>query len=248
MKSLLEVKNARKAFGALTVTDDVSLTVNAGEIHALIGPNGAGKSCLIGEVTGELALDAGEVHFDGKRVDRLPVHRRARAGLKRAYQVPQFFPSFSARDNVALAEIGRTGTGWRLWKRAAADPELRAVASDFLGQVGLEALAERRASSLGHGEKRQLELAMGFAARPRLLLLDEPLAGLGPGDSERMVAMLAALKGRYAMLLVEHDVDAVFTLADRISVLVAGRIIASGSAAQIQGNAAVRSAYLGEKS
>jgi branched-chain amino acid transport system ATP-binding protein len=247
MSALLEIRNARKSFGALTVTDDVSLAVQPGEIHALIGPNGAGKSCLIGEITGELALDAGEVHFDGQRIDRLPVHRRAGAGLKRAYQVPQFFSSFSARDNVALAEIARTRTGWRLWQRAPADPELRAAASSFLQQVGLEAVAERRASTLGHGEKRQLELAMGFAAQPKLLLLDEPLAGLGPGDSERMVAMLAGLKGRYAMLLVEHDVDAVFSLADRISVLVAGRIIASGSAAEIQGNAAVRSAYLGEK-
>ena len=247
MTPLLEIRHARKSFGALTVTDDVSLTVNPGEIHALIGPNGAGKSCLIGEVTGELPLDAGEIHFDGARVDRLAVPRRAQAGLKRAYQVPQFFPSFSTRENVALAEIARTRTGWTLWKRASADEGLRSVSADFLRQVGLESAAERRSSTLGHGEKRQLELAMGFAAQPKLLLLDEPLAGLGPGDSERMVAMLGQLKGRYAMLLVEHDVEAVFTLADRISVLVAGRIIASGSAAEIQANADVRSAYLGER-
>jgi branched-chain amino acid transport system ATP-binding protein len=247
MSALLDIRNAKKSFGALVVTDEVSLQVQPGEIHALIGPNGAGKSCLIGEITGELPLDAGEVHFGGERVDRLPVHRRAQAGLKRAYQVPQFFPSFTARGNVALAEIARSRTGWRLWQRTATDRELQARALQFLHQVGLEAVADRRAATLGHGEKRQLELAMSFAAQPKLLLLDEPLAGLGPGDSERMVAMLASLKGRYAMLLVEHDVEAVFSLADRISVLVAGRIIASGSAAEIRNNRDVRAAYLGEK-
>jgi branched-chain amino acid transport system ATP-binding protein len=187
------------------------------------------------------------MHFGNQRVDRLPVHRRSQAGLKRAYQVPQFFPSFSARGNVALAEIARSRSGWRFWLRAANDSELQARALQFLHQVGLEAVADRRAATLGHGEKRQLELAMSFAAQPKLLLLDEPLAGLGPGDSERMVALLASLKGRYAMLLVEHDVEAVFSLADRISVLVAGRIIASGSAAEIRNNPDVRAAYLGEK-
>jgi branched-chain amino acid transport system ATP-binding protein len=246
MSALLDIRSARKAFGALVVTDQVSLTVKPGEIHALIGPNGAGKSCLIGEITGELALDGGEIHFAGERVDREPVHRRSQAGLKRAYQVPQFFPSFSARGNVVLAQIARSRTGWRLWP-GKKDEELRSAASSLLRQFGLEGVADRRSAMLGHGEKRQLELAMSFAAQPKLLLLDEPLAGLGPGDSERMVALLASLKGRYAMLLVEHDVDAVFSLADRISVLVAGRIIASGSAEEIRGNAEVRSAYLGEK-
>jgi branched-chain amino acid transport system ATP-binding protein len=176
----------------------------------------------------------------------MPVHRRSQAGLKRAYQVPQFFPSFTARANVALAEIARSRTGWRLWQRVATDEQLKKISLEYLRQVGLEAVAERRSATLGHGEKRQLELAMSFAAQPKLLLLDEPLAGLGPGDSERMVALLGALKGRYAMLLVEHDVEAVFTLADRISVLVAGKIIASGSASEIRGNADVRAAYLGE--
>ena len=247
MSALLDVKGAYKAFGALVVTDRVSLEVRPGEIHALIGPNGAGKSCLIGEITGELPLDEGEIRFGGTRIDRLAVHRRSQAGLKRAYQVPQFFPSFSARDNVALAEIARSRTGWRLWQRAAGDAELRARALQFVHQVGLQDVAERRAATLGHGEKRQLELAMSFACQPKLLLLDEPLAGLGPGDSERMVALLASLKGRYAMLLVEHDVNAVFSLADRISVLVAGRIIASGSATEIRNDPAVRAAYLGDK-
>jgi branched-chain amino acid transport system ATP-binding protein len=239
--SLLEIRRARKAFGALTVTDDVQLDVRDGEIHALIGPNGAGKSCLIGEITGELDLDAGEIHFGGQRVDELAVHARSQLGLKRAYQVPQFFRSFSAAGNVALAQIARSRTGWSLWRKAGTEDTIR-----FLEQVGLASVAQRPSASLGHGEKRQLELAMAFAGEPRLLLLDEPLAGLGPGDSERMVAFLASMKGSYAMLLVEHDVEAVFNLADRISVLVAGRIIASGTATEIKSNPEVRAAYLGD--
>lgn len=239
--SLLDIRHARKSFGALCVTDNVELDVKEGEIHALIGPNGAGKSCLIGEITGELALDSGEVHFAGQRVDRLPVHARAQLGLKRAYQVPQFFSSFTAGGNVALAQIARTRSGWSAWRKART-----ADTAAFLQQVGLESVAGRPSASLGHGEKRQLELAMAFAGEPKLLLLDEPLAGLGPGDSERMVALLNSMKGRYAMLLVEHDMEAVFTLADRISVLVAGRVIASGTAAEIRANPEVRAAYLGE--
>jgi branched-chain amino acid transport system ATP-binding protein len=242
--SLLEVRRARKQFGALVVTDDVSLTVEPAEVHALIGPNGAGKSCLLGEITGELELDGGEVHFGGERIDELPVHRRARRGLARAYQVPQFFGSFTVRGNVKIPEIARTRSGWRLWSSGR---ELDETASRHLQASGLAALAERPSALLGHGEKRELELAMSFAAEPRLLLLDEPLAGLGPGDSERMVGQLRNLKGRYAMLLVEHDVEAVFALADRISVMVAGRIIASGSAAQIRADPAVRGAYLGQQ-
>lgn len=244
--SLLKVRNARKAFGALVVTDDVSLSIATGEIHAVIGPNGAGKSCLVGAISGELPLDGGEVHFDGVRVDRWPTHRRAQTGLKRAYQVPQFFSTFSAPANVALAEIARGRTAWRPWKRVRDDMQLVKVAAEFLRLVGLDP-GVRRASTLGHGEKRQLELAMSFAGQPKLLLLDEPLAGLGPGDSDRMVELLGSLKGRCAMLLVEHDVQAVFNLADRISVLVAGRIIASGSAAEIRTNDEVKAAYLGER-
>ncbi|HUQ75924.1 MAG TPA: ABC transporter ATP-binding protein [Burkholderiales bacterium] len=239
--SLLEIREARKSFGALCVTDNVTLEVREREIHALIGPNGAGKSCLIGQITGELPLDAGEIRFDGDRVDRLPVHARAQLGLKRAYQVPQFFSSFSAGGNVALAQIARERTGWTVWRKAGTERTL-----PFLRQVGLEAVGERPSASLGHGEKRQLELAMAFAGEPKLLLLDEPLAGLGPGDSERMVELLRSMKGRYAMLLVEHDMGAVFTLADRISVLLAGRIIASGTAVEIRANPEVRAAYLGD--
>jgi branched-chain amino acid transport system ATP-binding protein len=241
--SLLEVRHARKAFGALVVTDDVSLTVEEGEVHALIGPNGAGKSCLLGEITGELPLDRGEVYFRGERIDELAVHRRTQKGLVRAYQVPQFFASFTVLGNVRIPRIAQTRSAWHVWSTGR---ELDGAASPHLDATGLAALAERPSALLGHGEKRELELAMSFAAEPQLLLLDEPLAGLGPGDSERMVAQLRRLKGRYAMLLVEHDVEAVFALADRISVLVAGKIIASGGAAEIRADPAVRSAYLGE--
>jgi branched-chain amino acid transport system ATP-binding protein len=247
MKPLLEVRHACKCFGALVVTDHVSLTVEPGEIHALIGPNGAGKSCLIGEITGELSHDEGEIHFDGERIDHLPVHRRARAGLVRAYQVPQFFASLSVRGNVMIPEIARAGLGWRVWQEAAGDAKLQSAASESLRRMKLEASAARPSASLGHGEKRELELAMSFAARPALLLLDEPLAGLGAGERERIVALLRSLKGRYAMLLVEHDMDAVFSLADRISVLVAGSIIATGSASEIRSHPEVRAAYLGEE-
>lgn len=240
--ALLEVNGARKSFGALVVTDGVSLTVGEGEVHALIGPNGAGKSCLIGEISGELPLDAGEIRFGGERIDALPVHRRAAAGLKRAYQVPQFFPSLSAAGNIAVAEIARTRTAWRFWRRASTD-----TARNFLASVNLQSAGERRSALLSHGEKRQLELAMALAGEPRLLLLDEPLAGLGSGESARMVELIASLKGRYAVLLVEHDVEAVFALADRISVLVAGRIIASGSSHEIRNNPDVRAAYLGAR-
>jgi branched-chain amino acid transport system ATP-binding protein len=247
MNALLEVREACKRFGALVVTDRVSLTVQPGEVHALIGPNGAGKSCLIGVITGELSHDSGEIRFRGERIDHLPVHRRARLGIVRAYQVPQFFGSFSVRRNVAIPEIARNGSAWRLWRSAAADQKLQAVAAESLRQMDLEASAARPSASLGHGEKRELELAMSFAAQPQLLLLDEPLAGLGAGDRERMVERLRALKGRYVMLLVEHDMAAVFSLADRISVLVAGRIIASGSAAEIRSHPEVRAAYLGQE-
>lgn len=229
--AILEVSNARKSFGALVVTDGVSLTVEEGELHALIGPNGAGKSCLIGEISGELPLDAGEVRFAGERIDSLPVHRRAAAGIKRAYQVPQFFPSLSAAGNVAVAEIARTRTAWQFWRRPPS--------------VTLQGLSDKPSAQLSHGEKRQLELAMAFAGEPRLLLLDEPLAGLGPGESARMVELVRSLKKRYSVLLVEHDMQAVFALADRISVLVAGRIIATGSSDQIRNNPEVRAAYLG---
>lgn len=242
---ILELRGLAKRFGALVVTDDVSLTLAPGELHALIGPNGAGKSCLIGEMTGELRLDGGEIRFHGQRIDAMPVHRRAQLGIARAYQVPRLFASLSAEENATVPEISRTRTSFRLWDRAASDASLATAAAAALDRVGLGARAAQPPALLAHGEKRQLELAMGFASAPSVLLLDEPLAGLGPEDSAAMVELLRTLKGRYAMLLVEHDVEAVFSLADRISVLVSGRIIASGAADEIRADANVRSAYLG---
>jgi len=244
---LLELRGLGKSFGALVVTDNVSLTVSPGEVHALIGPNGAGKSCLIGQISGELLPDAGEVRFEGRRIDALPVHARARLGLARAYQVPRLFGTLSAGENASIAEIARTRSAFSLWSKAGADVSLAQASARALERVGLLPQAQRCAALLAHGEKRQLELAMGFASSPSLLLLDEPLAGLGPGDSEAMIALLRTLKGRYAILLVEHDVDAVFSLADRVSVLVSGQIIASGPPEQVRADPLVKAAYLGDE-
>jgi len=244
---LLELRNLSKSFGALKVTDNVSLTVVPGEVHALIGPNGAGKSCLIGQISGELLPDEGEVRFGDRPVNALPVHARARLGLARAYQVPRLFGSLSVEANTSIAEIARTRSGYSLWSKADGDEALVRASHRALESVGLHEKAKRTSALLSHGEKRQLELAMGFASAPSLLLLDEPLAGLGPGDSEAMIALLRTLKGRYAILLVEHDVDAVFSLADRVSVLVSGQIIASGPPAQVRADPQVKAAYLGEE-
>jgi branched-chain amino acid transport system ATP-binding protein len=243
---LLELRDLVKRFGALVVTDRVSLAVMPGEIHALIGPNGAGKSCLVGQISGELASDEGEVRFRGHRLNGLSVQARARLGLARAYQIPQLFSNQSALGNVRIAEIARTRTGFQFWGQAARDPRLQSAAQGALERVGLDAHSAQSAMTLAHGQKRLLELAMGFAAEPALLLLDEPLAGLGPAESQAMVALLRSLRGRYGMLLIEHDVQAVFALADRISVLVGGRLIATGTADQIRVDSRVRSAYLGQ--
>jgi branched-chain amino acid transport system ATP-binding protein len=244
---ILELRNLTKQFGALVVTDDVCLTVVPGEIHALIGPNGAGKTCLIGQISGELQPDQGELYFRGERIDHLPVHERASRGMARAYQVPRLFGSLTVEENITVAEIARTRSAFHFWKPAARDAALAQASRQALERVGLHTHAHRPSATLAHGEKRQLELAMGFASSPSLLLLDEPLAGLGPGDSEAMVALLRQLKGQYAILLVEHDVEAVFSLADRVSVLVSGQIIASGPAAEVRNDPNVKTAYLGEE-
>ena len=244
---LLEIAGLAKAYGALHVTAGVDLDVRAGEIHALIGPNGAGKTTLVGEIAGEVMPDAGAIRFAGADITRLPVHRRARLGLARAFQITSLFPAFTARDNLGLAVMAARGRAFRLFRAAAADREAREEADRLLAGVGLGAQAGVAASDLSHGEKRALELAMTLAARPRLLLLDEPMAGTGPAESAAMVALLERLKGRYAILLVEHDMDAVFRLADRVSVLVAGRVIACGTPSEVRADAAVRAAYLGEE-
>ncbi len=242
---LLVVERLTKAFGALRACDNLSLEVLPGEIHAVIGPNGAGKTTMIAQLAGALMPDAGAIRFAGRDITRLPAHARARLGLARSFQITSIFPAFSALDNVALAVQARAGHSFRFWRPARRDPALRGPARRTLERVGLGQRAEVPAGELAHGEQRQLELAMALATGPRLLLLDEPMAGMGLEESARMVEVLRGLKGRTAMLLVEHDMDAVFALADRITVLVYGREIATDSPDAIRADPAVRDAYLG---
>jgi branched-chain amino acid transport system ATP-binding protein len=244
---LLEVRGLTKRFGGLVVTDNIDLGIRRHETHALIGPNGAGKTTLIGQLSGTLAPDRGRVLFDGRDVTGLCAHARPRLGFARSFQITSVFHHFTVRDNVALAVQARSGSSFRFWKPVAEERPLYAEASGILRQVGLEAMADRMAGTLSHGEHRQLELALALASGPQLLLLDEPTAGMGPEESARMVTLVERLKHSYTILLVEHDMDAVFRLADRISVMVSGRLIATGSGEEIRANAQVRTAYLGEE-
>ena len=247
-EALLSVRDLRKSFGGLAATDGLSLEVAPGELHALIGPNGAGKTTLIGQITGEVAPDSGRILFGGEDITALPAARRVRRGLSRTFQITQLLDEATAEDNAALAVQAHAGHSFRVWRDAARDPRLRGPARALLGRVGLE--PARRgvpAADLSHGERKQLELALALAASPRLLLLDEPMAGLGAAESLRMTEVLRGLKGQVAMLLVEHDMEAVFALADRVSVLVYGRCVASGPPAAIRADPAVREAYLSEE-
>ncbi len=244
---ILEVRGLRKRFGGLVVSDDIDLTVEPGEIHAVIGPNGAGKTTLIGQLSGEIAHDAGEIRLDGRRVDGLPVAARVGRGLARTFQITSLLPDFSVLENVVLTLQARRGHSFRLLRPARADAALFEVAARHLADGGLGDRGGAPVADLSHGEAKQLELVIALALTPRLLLLDEPMAGLGQAESRDMVDRLAALRGRLPMLLVEHDMDAVFSLADRVSVLVYGRIVASGGVAEIRANPAVREAYLGEE-
>ena len=245
---LLEVRGLAKSFGALVATDNVELSVNAGETHAIIGPNGAGKTTLIGQLAGNLRPDAGTIRFSGEDITRLPAHARSHRGLSRSFQITSIYRDFSALDNVALAVQAHSGHSFRFWRPARSDTVLTDPALEYLKKVNLDKRAGTLAANLSHGEQRQLEIAMALATRPRLLLLDEPVAGMGIEESQRMIEFLATLKGTATMILVEHDMDAVFALADRISVLVYGRIIATGTPAEIRANTEVRRAYLGEDS
>ena len=245
-EALLEVAGLVKRFGGLLATDNLDLTVRAGEIHAVIGPNGAGKTTLIAQLQGELAPDTGTIRFAGRDVTRLRPDRRAACGIARSFQITSIFPDMTALDNVALAVQAHAGHSFSFWRRADADAALRGPAAAALARVGLEARAETAAGHLAHGEQRQLELAMVLATRPTLLLLDEPTAGMAKEESDRMVGLIGSLRGTHAVLLVEHDMDAVFTLADRITVLVYGRAIATGTPAEIRADPAVRQAYLGD--
>ncbi|CAM9761063.1 unnamed protein product, partial [Phaeothamnion confervicola] len=245
--ALLETRGLVKRFGGLVATDAVSIDVRPGEIHALIGPNGAGKTTLVSQLTGSLAPDAGTIHFAGRDVTRLPTHARVRLGLARSFQITSVLREFTALENVALAVQAHAGHSFRFLADARRDERLRGPARLGLEAVGLGARADTLAAALSHGEQRQLEIAMALAGDPKLLLLDEPMAGMGAEESQHMIGFLRALKSKRAILLIEHDMDAVFQLADRITVLVYGRAIASGTPDAIRANAEVRQAYLGEE-
>ena len=245
---LLQTHQLRKSFGALRATDGIDFDMREGETHAVIGPNGAGKTTFIKHLSGELYPDTGFIRFAGEDITTLPAPQRSRRGLARSFQITSIYRDFSALDNVALAVQAQAGHSFRFWRPARADRTLVNPAMQFLEKVNLEKRCHVPAANLSHGEQRQLEVAMALATRPRLLLLDEPVAGMGTDESQRMIGLLASLKGEKTIVLVEHDMDAVFTLADRISVLVYGRIIATGTPAEIRANTEVRSAYLGEDS
>ena len=242
---MLEVRGLTKTFGALRACDGIDFEVREGETHAVIGPNGAGKTTFISQLAGNLLPDAGSVRFAGNDVTRLPAPQRARMGLARSFQITSVYPDFTALDNVALAVQARSGrTGF--WKPARSDASLTDPAKQALQAVGLGERTHVFAANLSHGEQRQLEVAMALATEPRLLLLDEPMAGMGTDESQRMIALLSRLKQTKTIILVEHDMDAVFRLADRISVLVYGRVIATDTPERIRANSEVRKAYLGE--
>jgi branched-chain amino acid transport system ATP-binding protein len=243
---MLEVRGLVKRFGALRASDGIDFDVREGETHAVIGPNGAGKTTFIGQLAGMLLPDSGKILFAGEDITALSAPKRARRGLARSFQITSIYPEFSALDNVALAVQAHAGHSFRFWRDARADAALTGPARRVLEQVGLASRAQVLAANLAHGEQRQLEVAMALATSPRMLLLDEPMAGMGVEESRRMIELLRSLKGRQTMILVEHDMDAVFRLADRISVLVYGRVIATGTPELIRANPEVRTAYLGE--
>jgi branched-chain amino acid transport system ATP-binding protein len=243
---LLQITNLNKRFEGIVATDNITLNVAAGELHAVIGPNGAGKTTLIGQLGGQVTPDSGHIRFAGNDITTLPIYRRSRLGLARSFQITSLFLDLSVLDNVALAVQAHAGNSFRFWRAARSEPELRKPARAALARVGLSERADMPASALSHGEHRQLELAMALAGHPRMLLLDEPMAGLGPEECAQMVEILRGLKWKLTIFLVEHDMGAVFALADRITVLVYGRVIASGAPANIRANEEVRKAYLGE--
>jgi branched-chain amino acid transport system ATP-binding protein len=244
---VLRLQKLRKSFGALVVTDDVTFDLMPCELHAVIGPNGAGKTTLINQISGLLAPDSGSILFDGRDITGVSVHARAAAGLARSFQVSSILPRFSALENVALAVQSRSGSSFRFLSRAAAEDALNRPAMAALADVGLGERAHVPAGELAHGEKRALELAIALAMQPKVLLLDEPMAGTGRDETARLVELLRRLKGRFSVLLVEHDMTAVFALADRISVLLYGRILASGMPAAVRADPQVVAAYLGDE-
>ncbi|OGA66510.1 MAG: ABC transporter ATP-binding protein [Betaproteobacteria bacterium RIFCSPLOWO2_12_FULL_65_14] len=243
---MLELRNLSKRFGGVVATDDVSLDVKAGEVHALIGPNGAGKTTLIGQISGSLPSDSGTILFGGADVTRRKQHERVTAGLARSYQITSIFRRFSVLDNLALAVQARSGTSFSFWHPVAREAALFDEARALAEEIGLEKRIGTMAGNLAHGEQRALEVGLALATRPKLVLLDEPMAGMGPEESRRMIELVARVRTRAAVLLVEHDMDAVFRLADRITVLLNGRVLASGAPEAIRADTQVRRAYLGD--
>lgn len=244
---VLQVQDLVKSFGALKATDDVSLDLLPGEIHALIGPNGAGKSTLIKQIVGEIEPSSGAVLLEGRDISAMPAPARALAGLARSFQVSSILPEFTVLQNVMLAAQGASAVTFRFFRPAMKDARLRNAAEECLARVGLIERAEMRASDLSHGERRSLEVAMALALKPKVFLLDEPMAGMGMEGASRLISLLSELKIEAPILLIEHDMDAVFALADRISVLVYGRVIATGTVDEIKAHDEVRSAYLGDE-
>ncbi len=247
MTSLLTIKNLHKRFGGVNASDDINLEVFDGELHAIIGPNGAGKTTLISQLCGSVLPDSGKITFDGIDITRLAHFRRAKLGMTRSFQITSLLMDMSVLDNVALGVQAKQAHSYRFFKSARSLSHLRDEAANALEQIGLSHRANVLTKELSHGEHRQLEIAVALATGAKLMLLDEPMAGLGPMESAKMISFLKELKSKRTILLIEHDMDAVFALADRISVLVYGKIIATGSPVEIRNDTAVRHAYLGEE-
>jgi branched-chain amino acid transport system ATP-binding protein len=243
---LLRGKNLTRRWGGLVAVNDVSIELQRGAVHAVIGTNGAGKSTLINLLSGEFPPSSGQVELLGQDISHWPQARRARAGLGRSYQRTTIYPSFTVLENCRLSAQARFQQAWAFWRQADKDPVTVDIAREVAVRVGLEDALTRQAGFLSHGQKRQLEIAMCLATAPQVLLLDEPLAGMGAEETERMLALLQALKKDHAILLVEHDMDAVFRIADCITVMVNGNVIATGTPDQVRTNADVRTAYLGD--
>ena len=245
--SILQLKHLIKRYGGLLATNDLSLDIFPGEIHAIIGPNGAGKTTLIHQIAGAIVPNQGQIIFNGQDVTSLSMHERARLGLCRSYQITNIFQSYTVIDNLSLAIQARTASSMRFWRPANQQQAVFAEARQLAADIGLQQQAQTLARELAHGEQRQLELGLTLASKPLLLLLDEPMAGTGHEESKKMLELIQALRGKASVILIEHDMDAVFKLADRISVLVAGRIIATGTADYIRRHAEVKKAYLGDE-
>jgi len=244
---MLKLNKLVKSFGGILATDNLTFEVEKGELHALIGPNGAGKTTLLGQITGEIQHDSGSIIFDGKNISDLPIHIRSKLGLARSFQITNIFKDMSSLDNVALAVQSRLGHSFHFWDNPREDLKIKDSASIFLEKVGLENRADIIAGKLSHGEHRQLEIAMALATSPKMLLLDEPMAGMGQEESKAMVTILQKLKSELTILLIEHDMDVVFALADKITVLVYGKRIATDSPEIIRNIPEVQAAYLGEE-